>query len=677
MASLTAAGNRIDTLEAQLLAISGQLQTLITAAGGGASGGVGGGGGGGGGNIPATPQRRRLDTSSVEKLHGDVTIPLLRSWRNRWNDFAELSQLATYPGSEQMAAFRMALDPAMQQVVEVALGILPTTVTTPDLVLNSIADYIRAKRNIALDRVAFEERRQGPSETFDDFYIALRRLAEAADLCATCFDTRLVTRIIAGTRDAETKKKLLAMSPFPALQPTINICRSEESARANERSLSGHSGISSIQTKRNRTERPHANECKSCGHAAHPTGTTCPAIGRTCHSCGKPDHFAPKCPTRDRGKSGGGGSNDSSGGSNGGSSGGGGGGSGGSKSKVGHITIGNVQANHRQRRSPTIALEVLLDGSGSSVATINEAIPDPGAEVSVAGRDVMAALGMTEADLLHSPFELVMADRSTSLLSIGQQEISVRYGGRCTRMTVVFFPEIRGMLICHLDCVNLAIIHADYPQPLTPIQSVQIPPTEDAVQPNRPSEWEFLRNIPLPLDPSAEDIAEIEAAIAAEFDSVFDQEDGLRVMVGPDMIIQLRDDAVPYYVNGARPIPFSDRPAVKSKLDNLVSQGVIVPVTEASEWAAPLVVIRNAKTGKIRICVDHTRLNKFVLRPTHPTRTPRDAVAEIDSECRFYTSFDAANGYYQIPLHPSCQHLTTFMTPWGRYKFLRASMGLS
>ncbi|KAK4024871.1 hypothetical protein OUZ56_010366 [Daphnia magna] len=199
------------------------------------------------------------DTSSVEKLHGDVTIPLLRSWRNRWNDFAELSQLATYPGSEQMAAFRMALDPAMQQVVEVALGIPPTTVTTPDFVLDRIADYVRAKRNIALDRVAFEERRQGPSETFNDFYIALRRLAEAADLCATCFDTRLVTRIIAGTRDAETKKKLLAMSPFPALQSTINICRSEESARANQRSLSGHSGISMIQKKIDRNGKSVQN----------------------------------------------------------------------------------------------------------------------------------------------------------------------------------------------------------------------------------------------------------------------------------------------------------------------------------------------------------------------------------------------------------------------------------
>ena len=82
----------------------------------------------------------------------------------------ELNQLATYSGSEQMAAFRMASDPAIQQVVEVTLGILPTIMTTPHAVL----DRIRAKRNIALDRVAFEERRQGPSETFDDFYIGLR-----------------------------------------------------------------------------------------------------------------------------------------------------------------------------------------------------------------------------------------------------------------------------------------------------------------------------------------------------------------------------------------------------------------------------------------------------------------------------------------------------------------------
>jgi hypothetical protein len=69
----------------------------------------------------------------------------------------------------------------MQQVVEIALGILPTSITTPNQVLDQIGDYVRGKLNIALDRVAFKERRQGPSESFDDFFIGLRRLADATD----------------------------------------------------------------------------------------------------------------------------------------------------------------------------------------------------------------------------------------------------------------------------------------------------------------------------------------------------------------------------------------------------------------------------------------------------------------------------------------------------------------
>lgn len=61
----------------------------------------------------------------------------------------------------------------MQQGVEVASGIRPSTVTTLNAVFDRISDYIRAKRDVSFDRMAFEERRQGPSEYFDDFYIGL------------------------------------------------------------------------------------------------------------------------------------------------------------------------------------------------------------------------------------------------------------------------------------------------------------------------------------------------------------------------------------------------------------------------------------------------------------------------------------------------------------------------
>lgn len=77
------------------------------------------------------------------------------------------------------------------------------------------------------------------------------------------------------------------------------------------------------------------------------------------------------------------------------------------------------------------------------------------------------------------------------------------------------------------------------------------------------------------------------------------------------------------------------------------------------------------------MCVDHNRLNRYVRRPTYPVRTPRDAVSEIDSETVYFSCFDATNGYFKNTLDEASQHLTVFMTPWGRYKYLRASMGLS
>jgi hypothetical protein len=68
-------------------------------------------------------------------------------------------------------------------------------------------------------------------------------------------------------------------------------------------------------------------------------------------------------------------------------------------------------------------------------------------------------------------------------------------------------------------------------------------------------------------------------------------------------------------------------------------------MTEASDWAAPLVITRKSD-GSLRICVDHTKLNRHVQRPTHPTRTPRDAVAEISGDATYFSTFDAASGYF-------------------------------
>lgn len=75
------------------------------------------------------------------------------------------------------------------------------------------------------------------------------------------------------------------------------------------------------------------------------------------------------------------------------------------------------------------------------------------------------------------------------------------------------------------------------------------------------------------------------------------------------MIIQLKADTIPYYVNGTRPIAFRDRTERMQTIDGMKAADITAPVTEATDWVAPLVVLRNSN-GKLRICVDHTTLKK-------------------------------------------------------------------
>lgn len=37
--------------------------------------------------------------------------------------------------------------------------------------------------------------------------------------------------------------------------------------------------------------------------------------------------------------------------------------------------------------------------------------------------------------------------------------------------------------------------------------------------------------------------------------------------------------------------------------------------------------------------------------------------------------FDCWNGYHSVPLHKADRHLTTFITPWGRYQYNTAPQG--
>ena len=70
-------------------------------------------------------------------------------------------------------------------------------------------------------------------------------------------------------------------------------------------------------------------------------------------------------------------------------------------------------------------------------------------------------------------------------------------------------------------------------------------------------------------------------------------------------------------------------------------------------------------------------MNKYVRRPYHPSKSPAEAISNISSSSKFFSTLDATKGYWQVPLEKESQDFTTFITPFGRFKFLRAPMGLA
>ena len=52
-------------------------------------------------------------------------------------------------------------------------------------------------------------------------------------------------------------------------------------------------------------------------------------------------------------------------------------------------------------------------------------------------------------------------------------------------------------------------------------------------------------------------------------------------------------------------------------------------------------------------------------------------MAQIPHTAKYFAVFDALHGYWQIPLDEESKSLTTFITEFGRYRYLRAPMGLT
>ena len=148
---------------------------------------------------------------------------------------------------------------------------------------------------------------------------------------------------------------------------------------------------------------------------------------------------------------------------------------------------------------------------------------------------------------------------------------------------------------------------------------------------------------------------------------------GVGTLPGGPYHIKLKDSYKPVQ-HPPRSVPLGMQSAYKAELDRLVKEGIITEVHEHTEWINSIVPVMK-EGSSLRLCLDPKDLNKAIERNQWYASTLDDILPE-SAQSKYFTVKDATSGFWHIPLDLRNSLLTTFNTPWGKYRWLRMPFGL-
>ena len=182
----------------------------------------------------------------------------------------------------------------------------------------------------------------------------------------------------------------------------------------------------------------------------------------------------------------------------------------------------------------------------------------------------------------------------------------------------------------------------------------------------------------LPFEPSPENISVMKKWLLEYFrSSTFNTcpHQRLQEMDGPPIEIHVDSNAKPRVCHTPAQIPLHWWKQVEEDIRRDVALGILeeVPYGEPVCWCHRMVVTRK-HNGKPRRTVDLSPLNKYCRRETYAAESPFHLARRVPPNV-WKTVCDAWNGFHSVPLRESDRHLTTFITPFGRFRYTRAPQG--
>ena len=128
---------------------------------------------------------------------------------------------------------------------------------------------------------------------------------------------------------------------------------------------------------------------------------------------------------------------------------------------------------------------------------------------------------------------------------------------------------------------------------------------------------------------------------------------------------EFRIDFVPGY-KCVKQRPYHSNPMKRAVEDRLLDEQIENDwiETSGSEHCVPTVLIPKPGVGNFRMCQDYKATNAITIKDCYPLPTIESIMTTVGEAC-FFTVFDLAKGYYQIPVCPEDRWKTAFVNHRG------------
>ena len=499
-------------------------------------------------------------------------------------------------------------------------------------ILDGLEAHFQPATNVIYERYVFNTSDQSPNESFDDYLCRLREMSKTCEF-ETFHNQMIRDRIVIGTKDTHARGRMLRDNKL-TLENAIDVCRTSERTTTQ---------LQKLQSSATTSETPQVNFTKSAkktrkkfsskthGKAKEevkPKPSAPVVVGKCKYCAGKHEKDRDKCPA------------------------------------FGQTCSKCKKKNHFSIACRLNKVHGILDDSDSSDSDSLYAVTSKhGKQWYV--KVTMDAEGNTGEITCQldsgSTCNVISYIDYARLVQSGDPPLQPAtrplklYGGMSKLM-----PRGKTTINCTIPSTGLSETLDFYVVDMnqTAILSAEACELLKLLTVNVVSHVDVTR--PEPLS---------QKQILTEYKDVFE---GLGELPG-EYHIEL-DPTVKPVQHLPRRVPQALKEDIRSKIDSLVKRGVLTKVTDPTEWISNMVAVK--KPGKLRICIDPRDLNQAIKRSHYPMPTVDDILPKI-AKAKVFTVLDAREGFWHVKLDHESSLLTTFWTPFGRYRWLRMPFGIS